>query len=126
VNHTVWQVTATPDANYFVLEVDGLPGATQSRGLKRIDPMVRDFIFEHTGEAQGQMKYEVHFRLPAEVTRALDEAKEMRLIADKTRKEAAQASTRAAKILRSQGFTVRDIGAMLGISFQRVQQFLSH
>lgn len=126
MNHKKWQVFATPDANYFVLEVEGLPGATQAKGLKKVDSMVRDFIFEHTAEAHDGVEYDLHFRLPEDVNHALLEAQRMKLIADKTRKDAAQASTRAAKILRAQGFTVRDIGAMLGISFQRVQQFLSH
>jgi len=126
VTRKKWQVYATPDANFFVLEVEGLPGATEAKGLKGIDAMVRDFIYEHTAVPLNTVEYELHFRLPEDVNQALEEAQRLRLKAEQTRSEAALASTRAAKILRAQGFTVRDIGAMLGISFQRVQQFISH
>jgi 5'-3' exonuclease len=40
------------------------------------------------------------------------------------RKEAATESRRAAKALRASGLTIRDIGAALGISFQRAHQLV--
>jgi peptidyl-dipeptidase Dcp len=40
------------------------------------------------------------------------------------RKEAAVESRRAAKALRASGLTVRDIGAALGVSFQRAHQLV--
>jgi hypothetical protein len=121
----VWEVTAIPDGKYWSLDVKGFDQPTQARSVKEIDEMVRDFISCLTDISADQVKYELTFQLPESVNEALKEAQRLREIADRARKDSAMASTRAAKILRGQGLRVRDIGAALGISFQRAQQLLN-
>lgn len=121
----IYKVTAWPSGNFWLLEVAGLSQNTQARSVKEIDVMVRDFIACSVGGSPDSVSYELRYLLPTDVNEALDEAARLREVADKARKDAAQASTRAAKILQEQGFKVRDIGAALGISFQRAQQLLS-
>jgi hypothetical protein len=121
----VWQVQTWPGEKYWVIQVDDLPAATQAKTVKQIDVMVRDFISLHLDMDPASVKYQLNYVLPEEVVNALDEATKLRVQAELARKEAAAATTRAARILKAQGLTVRDIGAALGVSFQRAHQMLS-
>jgi hypothetical protein len=121
----VWQVQTWPGEKYWVIQVDDLPAATQAKTVKQIDVMVRDFISLHLDIDPASVKYQLNYVLPEEVVNALDEATKLRVQAELARKEAAAATTRAARILKAQGLTVRDIGAALGVSFQRAHQMLS-
>lgn len=120
----MWQVQASAEGKYWVLTVDGLGGATQAKGVREIDEMVRDFIALTTHQSPEGISYEVTYNLPAEVTKALEKAQTLRDQAAAARSEAAVAASYAAKLLKGQGMTVRDIGAALGVSFQRAQQLV--
>jgi hypothetical protein len=121
----VWQVQTWPGEKYWVIQVTDLPAPTQAKSVKQIDVMVRDFIAGHTDLNPSEIQYRLNYVLPEEVVNALDEATKLRVQAELARKEASAATTRAARILKEQGLTVRDIGAALGVSFQRAHQMLN-
>jgi len=61
--------------------------------------------------------------LPAEAKRELETATRARRLADDPATKALASTARAVKVLRERlGLSVRDIGEMLGLSHQRVQQ----
>lgn len=124
MSKTVWLAKASPVGRFWTIKVDGLRGGTQARSAKDIDIMVRDFIAEMTGVAANRVKVETVIELPGKVKAALARAEKLRLESDKARKSAAQEYRLAAKLLQDDGMTVRDIGAALGVAFQRAQQLL--
>ena len=124
MSSTTWDVTAEPVGRFWHISVAGLEGATQAKKSSEIDAMVRDFISEMTGEKSSRIKINLSVRLPKDVSRALLEAQKLREEADQARKEASFKVGLAARLLKDDGYTVRDIGLALGVSFQRAQQLL--
>jgi propanediol dehydratase small subunit len=110
----------------WAIKVDGLRGATQAKSAREIDAMARDFIAELTGVTASRVKVETEIELPSKVKSALDKAEKLRIESDLARKAAAQEYRLAAQLLKDEGMTVRDIGAALGVAFQRAQQLLKH
>ena len=121
---TEWKATARQVGKFWYIQVDGLGGSTQGRSVKEIDLMVRDYISIMTDTAPDSFDVTMQLVLPDDVAATLKRAGELRDIADNARREAAVESRRAAKALRASGLTVRDIGAALGISFQRAHQLV--
>jgi hypothetical protein len=120
----VWEATAFPDGKFWIIEIPAIDGMTQARSVKEIDVMVRDYISIMTETEPDSFDVNMQLLLPDDVAATLKRAGELRDIADNARKEAAVESRRAAKALRASGLTVRDIGAALGISFQRAHQLV--
>ena len=120
----VWNASARQVGKFWYIQVDGLSGSTQGRSVKEIDLMVRDYITIMTETEPDSFDVNMQLLLPDDVAATLKRAGELRDIADNARKEAAVESRRAAKALRASGLTVRDIGAALGISFQRAHQLV--
>jgi hypothetical protein len=120
----VWDATAFLDDKFWVIEVPAIRRTTQARSVKEIDVMVRDLISIMTETGPDSFDVNMQLLLPDDVAATLKRAGELRDIADNARKEAAIESRRAAKALRASGLTVRDIGAALGISFQRAHQLV--
>lgn len=120
----VWEATAFLDGKFWIIEIPAIDGITQARSVKEIDVMVRDYISIMTETAPDSFDVNMRLLLPDDVAATLKRAGELRDIADNARKEAAAESRRAAKALRASGLTVRDIGAALGVSFQRAHQLV--
>ena len=120
----MWNASARQVGKFWYIQVDGLSGSTQGRSVKEIDVMVRDYISIMTETEPDSFDVNMQLLLPDDVAATLKRAGELRDIADNARKEAAVESRRAAKALRASGLTVRDIGAALGISFQRAHQLV--
>ena len=120
----VWNASARQVGKFWYIKIVGLGGSTQARSVKEIDVMVRDYISIMTETEADSFDVTMQLLLPDDVAATLKRAGELRDIADNARKEAAIESRRAAKALRASGLTVRDIGAALGISFQRAHQLV--
>jgi len=124
VKTKVWNASARQVGKFWYIKIVGLGGSTQARSVKEIDVMVRDYISIMTETEPDSFDVNMQLLLPDDVAATLKRAGELRDIADNARKEAAIESRRAAKALRASGLTVRDIGAALGISFQRAHQLV--
>jgi hypothetical protein len=124
VKTKVWNASARQVGKFWYIKIVGLGGSTQARSVKEIDVMVRDYISIMTETEPDSFDVTMQLLLPDDVAATLKRAGELRDIADSARKEAAIESRRAAKALRASGLTVRDIGAALGISFQRAHQLV--
>ena len=109
---------------WWAVEVDGVPGAvTQARRLDQVEAMAREVVslmLEIPPDTFGIDVVPQIGALDAEVA----SARQARVDADRIRAEAMESTRRTATRLAQRGFPLRDIGLLLGISFQRVQQLL--
>lgn len=100
------------------VEVPEIPGLfTQTRRLDQIDAMVRN--------AAGMLDREigtvtVEPKLPERDERMLAELLDARRRASEAQSRASSLTRDAVGVLRSQGMTVRDIAAVIGVTPQRV------
>ncbi|WP_426303029.1 hypothetical protein [Arthrobacter sp. R-11] len=119
-------VTAARDGRTWFVEsaqIDGL--TTQARTVAEIPEMVRDLAAMITGRPESDFDVEITFDAP-EVAAHLRQAEDLAAKADALRAESARERHEAAMVLKRQGVTVRDIGAVLGVSHQRAQQLVSN
>jgi predicted RNase H-like HicB family nuclease len=99
-----------------VPEIKGLH--SQARRLDQVEEMARDAIALMLDVPAESFAVDVHPELPPAAARAV----EARRAAKEAAKEAEEGTTQAVRVLLGEGFTVRDIGAMLGLSPQRISQ----
>jgi predicted RNase H-like HicB family nuclease len=91
---------------------------SQARRLDQVEDMARDAIALMLDVPAESFAVEVRPELPPAAARAV----EARRAAKDAAKEAEEGTTQAVRELLGDGFTVRDIGAMLGLSPQRISQ----
>ena len=119
---------AERDGRYWLIRIpglganpeDGLP--TQADRICDVEPMARDLIALYLDVPSDSFCIHTEVRLPESVQRhlALADTLDGQLAAIRT--EAATERRAAVWELKTMGMTVRDIGAALGISYQRAQQ----
>lgn len=109
-----WWVVVVPDIKGLV---------TQTRRLDQIPDMVRDAAELLDGIPPASLEVEVVPDVPHR--EAAEHARELADRARATQEEASRAMRQAARSLADDGLTVRDIGGMLDVSFQRAQKLLS-
>lgn len=108
----------------WVAYVPEIGHATQGRSIKEIDYMVRDLVRLFTEDDPAEVTIVIQPedpRLQEELAAAQTARREAAAAADR----AAEHSQRAAKGLAAAGFTVRDIGTLLGVTFQRAHQLVA-
>ncbi len=126
---TVFQARVQREDGWWVAVV-AMPGytqfaetaATQARTLAALERDLDDLVKTVTGESGHSVATTVV--LPVEVRQHLNEAVTAQAREAQARQEAVEARRSAARLLAAEGLSVRDIGAALGISFQRAHQLL--
>ena len=84
--------------------------------------MARDLIAIMTGLEPGSVDLDVRIQLPDSVRAHLSEVERARDAEAQARSHAANELRAAATQLKSAGLSVRELGAVLGISYQRASQ----
>jgi predicted RNase H-like HicB family nuclease len=122
-----YRVVASHDeGKYWLVHIVELDQYTQARTLTEIPDMAREFIALTTQTSADEFGVDVHIELPADVKRLLDEADSMAVEAARLKGESAARRVEAAKDLKwRRGLTVREIGAVFGVSHQRAQQLVN-
>lgn len=119
-----YRVDVERDGRFWLIHVPAVERWTQARNVREIEPMARDLIAIMDEVAPDSFEVDVHITLPDDVRRALEEAAELRKTASRAQAQAARASRDAARRLHDQGVPLRDIGKVLGISYQRAHQLV--
>jgi hypothetical protein len=112
------------DGKYWLVHVVG-PGFdhyTQAKSLAQVTPMAADLVAAVTGQAVGSFDIQVEVGLPGDAQAHIGKARKLRQAAAAAQHEAADEAKAAAKELATAGLTFRDIGAVLGVSYQRAHQ----
>ncbi len=117
--------TASRDGRFWLVYVPEVDRYTQGRNLVEAREMARDLAATLLDlPIEDVVLTEMSIELPAEVQADLDRAQELRKQASDANHEAAQLARAAASRLRDGGLTVRDVGAALGVSYQRAHQLI--
>lgn len=135
--HT-YQVNVTRDDRWWMITVPELAGyvtadgainvgdTTQARRLAEVPSEARDFICTVTDSAPSEVAVNITIEVAGiDVTAGAKRVARDRELAER-HAAAAQTEARAlARCLAQHGIPVRDVGEVLGVSFQRAQQLIS-
>lgn len=115
---------------YWLVHVVELDRWTQARTLRDIEPMARDLVATMAGVAPDSAAPDsfgltTDIALPDEVTTHLKLAAQLREQSRQAQASAAAEIRQAARLLAEQGMSLRDVGAALGVSYQRAHQLVS-
>lgn len=106
-----------------VPEVDG--AITQARRLDQVPAMVADAVALLAGEDPTTIEVDVQPEIPAAVRRRLERAAALRAHSARANNQAAHELRTAAHDLASEGLPLRDVGRVLGVSYQRAHQLVT-
>lgn len=111
------------ETGWWVVTMRELDGAvTQSRRLDQVPGDVAEVIRLLTGEGPDAYDLHVEARVAGPVGDEAARAAELRAASDRMSREAREATAQVVGELRSAGLSMRDVGSLVGVSYQRVQQ----
>jgi DNA-directed RNA polymerase specialized sigma24 family protein len=122
---TTYRVIATQEERFWLLSVPELDVVTQARTLDRAEATVRDLIAVWLDVPADSFAVEVEPRLGDEWTKLLRETRDARTTADKASARASELLRTSVTTLHDAGLSAREVGSLMGISYQRVQQLLA-
>jgi len=122
---TTYRVIATQEERFWLLSVPELDVVTQARTLDRAEATVRDLIAVWLDVPADSFAVEVEPRLDDEWTKLLRETRDARTTADKASARASEMLRTSVTTLHDAGLSAREVGSLVGISYQRVQQVLA-
>ncbi len=118
-------VRARRIGGWWALDVDGAPGVhTQVRRIDQAEQMAREAIAGVLDIASGSFEVVLVPEMPAPLRTIVEQATTARSQATHAQDTAAQLTRDAARRLVQEGLTVRDAGALLGVSHQRIAQLV--
>jgi len=111
------------EAGWWVASVKGVRGChTQGRTLEEARRRIEEALSLSVTDAAAAVLVD-EVRLPREIRRTLARSHAARGRAEREQQKARAATTAAVRLLRQRlKVSVRDAGALLGLSYQRVQQ----
>jgi len=120
-----YTVTAERSGRWWSLQAVGAPGAlSQVARLDQADQIIEAIAFV-TGEPEEQITIAVEPVLPPDPLLHVAQARALRAESSRANSEAARLSRLAARELAGAGLSVRDVGTVLEVSYQRAQQLIS-
>ena len=120
-----YRALATQEARFWLLSVPELDIVTQAKKLDRAEAIVRDLIAVWLDVPPDSFAVEVEPQLDDEWTKLLRETRDARTIADHASARASELLRTSVSTLHDAGLTAREVGSLVGISYQRVQQLLA-
>lgn len=123
-----YEVTVTREGKWWMVAVPAIDGLTQARRLGDAERMAREVIAIESGTPLADVSVAVHVRLTENGGDLWDRAR--RIKAERARAEQAEAAAAAqarelAHEMADAQVPVRDIGALLDVSYQRASQLVN-
>lgn len=135
--HT-YQVNVTRDDRWWMITVPELAGyvsadgainlsdTTQARRISEVSSQARDFICTVTDKAPSEVGMNITLTVDGiDVTTRTSKIASDRELAERHAAAAQADAKQLARDLAARGIAVRDVGEVLGVSFQRAQQLIS-
>lgn len=119
---TTYRADVERDGKFWYIRVPQLDTSTQARHLRELDAMTRDLIANMAEVDPASFEIDFHIALPTQIQRQIDESAMAREVAVRAQGDAARLIRGAAGQLHAMGLPYRDIGQVLGVSFQRAKQ----
>lgn len=111
---------------WWAIEVPDVPGVfSQARRIGQVEYMARDAIALMLDVEPDSFDVDVKLELPAEWQAWADKVRLARTSADEAERHAGATAREVARQLKAAGLPVRDVGAVLGVSPQRVSQLMN-
>lgn len=117
------KATATHSDGWWVAEfsIDGRTYGTQAKRIDKLEDMIFDAATLMTGQPETEFEIELEMAVP-QFKSLVDEYRARAEDASRAEQVASETSRRTVKALRKANLSMRDIGALMGISPQRVSQ----
>ena len=122
---TTYHVRVELGERYWLVHVFELDRWTQARVLREVEPMARDLVAMMADVAPDSFDLTTDIALPDEFTTHLRAGRAAARAVSPAQASAAAEVRRAARLLTEQGLSLRDVGAALGVSYQRAHQLVS-
>ncbi|MGP9587244.1 hypothetical protein ACT3TB_16465 [Micrococcaceae sp. AOP34-BR2-30] len=122
---TSYTVNVDRDETMWRVRVPEIERTTVARTLGEVDAMARDLIALMTDQDPESFDLAVNVEAPSHAAKILEQARAHRAKADELNTTAAAEIREAARQLRKDGLTVKDISDVLDVSKQRASQLLS-
>jgi len=99
-------------------------GTTQARRLDQIPGRVVEVVKLMTGTTIAAVDVDMDIHVPGESDEGIAATRALRGEVTRLQDDLQDRTRRTAKALRAQGLPLRDIGQIVGVSYQRVHQLL--
>lgn len=120
----MYEIEINRDGRWWMVSVPALDGLTQARRLAEAELMAREFIAVTLDVPLESVSVTVVSVDGVPVASDLERIRAERDEAARLERQATQDTAALARSLRDRRLTVRDIGKILGLSHQRIQQLL--
>lgn len=120
-----YRAFASREERFWLLSIPELDIVTQARTLDRAEATVRDVIAVWLDVPADSFAVEVEPRLDDKWMRLLRETREARSDAERASARASELLRTSVSTMRAAGLTAREVGSLVGVSYQRVQQLLA-
>jgi hypothetical protein len=124
---TNYHAQVTRDDKWWLISIEGINGLSQARRLSEVEQNAKELISASTGENLDEIvvAIEVDHVGSIKVARRLATVTAKRAKAEELETAASIAARALATDLASAGIPLRDIGTLLGVSFQRAHQLVN-
>jgi hypothetical protein len=109
----------------WVAVIDGHDNVfTSAKRLEQLPGRLVEVMHLMTGKTTAPEDWQLEVRLGGDdaLARAASELKAQRVRVEDEERQLAEETARIARLLRKMGMNLRDIGTMLGVSYQRIHQ----
>ncbi len=121
-----YEVSVVRSGDWWAITVPTLDGVfSQARRLDQVDNHAREAIAMMLDIGEDEIEISMAVTPPDTVADLLDALHTATETASKASATAAQMRIEAARALHDQGLPLRDVGALIGVSYQRVHQLLA-
>ncbi|MGH3505287.1 MAG: hypothetical protein ACRDQA_31000 [Nocardioidaceae bacterium] len=118
-----YRVDVYREDGFWMVQVPELDLLTQARRLDEVERMARSIISLDQEIETDSFEVLIHTDLGL-IGDQIDEARSLRATADEANRKAAKLARESARTLYADGLPLRDVGALLDVSFQRAQQLV--
>lgn len=126
MNEHSYRVDVVRSGDWWAITVPELSGVfSQARRLDQVEDNAREAIAMMLDVDESTVNVDLDVSPPGNVAALLEALTVATVSATEATEEAARMRVLAARELRDQGLPLRDVGALIGVSHQRVHQLLA-
>lgn len=118
-----YRTTVRREGNWWIVAVEGV-GVTQVRRLEDVDDMARDLVVSMEDVDPDTIDLDVEVRVNDEVDQLRAEIERLAQEADRLARRAREGKAALMRRLHEAKLSVRDVGKLTGVSYQRVSQII--